>query len=231
MAKCARGPDGHERGGIGRIGVSHNRFLLVTRAGAQSLHPHWLAPDGARNFDLFVSAHSEDVPHIEGDGLFFEHRPGRKVAGYAAFLRDHEALWRAYDHVALFDDDLMTSAQDLSRMFEIAREYDLKIAQPALTRDSFFTYAALLRHPGFTLRYMTYVEMMCPVFRSGRPGRAAATVRARLRERHRRHLVEPCCPIAPRSRRDRRPSRSSTRAASAAPDPPTALAAGRIYED
>ncbi len=145
--------------------MSRNRFLLVARAGANSLHRSWLTPEDERNFDLFVSAHHPDVQPIAGDGIHFEHRPGAKVAGYADFLREHRALWQSYDHVALFDDDLLIDAASLSRLFEIAQRHDLKIAQPALSHDSYFTYAALLRHPGFLLRHMTYVEMMCPVFR------------------------------------------------------------------
>lgn len=146
--------------------MRRNKFLLVTRAGPESLHRQWVAPDGVRNFDLFVSAYDPAVEPMSGEGLYHELRAGRKVAGYGAFLRAHRALWEAYDYVALFDDDLLIDAAAISRLFALAAQHDLRIAQPALSRQSHFTYAALLQHPDFMLRYVTYIEMMCPLFRT-----------------------------------------------------------------
>lgn len=143
-----------------------NRSLLISRVGPHSLHKHWLAPGNARNFDVLLSAYDPACEAPAGDSIFFEYRPGRKVAGYAEVLREHREMLRQYDYVALFDDDLLIDSIALDKMFDIARTYDLKIAQPALTPDSFFSYAALLHHPGFLLRYVTYIEMMCPVFRA-----------------------------------------------------------------
>lgn len=143
-----------------------NRSLLISRVGPQSLHHHWLAPADERTFDVLLSAYDSTVEVPAGEGIFFEHRPGRKVAGYGALLHEHRDMLRRYDYIALFDDDLRIDAASINTMFAIARQYDLKIAQPALTPDSFFSYAALLRHPGFLLRYVTYIEMMCPLFRT-----------------------------------------------------------------
>lgn len=142
------------------------RYLLLSRIGPDSLHRHWLKAGERRNFDLLLSSYDPSLPPPEGDGVHFEYRPGRKVAGYGAMLAEHEQLIARYDYVALFDDDLIVGPGDLSRLFDIAATHNLKIAQPALTPDSYFTYAALLRHPGFLLRHLTYVEMMCPVFRT-----------------------------------------------------------------
>lgn len=142
------------------------RALLISRIGPHSLHRHWLTTAGPRSFDVMLSAYDPAIAPVTGEGVLFEHRQGRKVEGYGAILRDHAALIARYDHVALFDDDLLIGGDELNRLFDIVRAHNLKIAQPALTTDSHYTYAALLRHPGFLLRYMTYVEMMCPVFRA-----------------------------------------------------------------
>ena len=147
--------------------MSPRRFLLISRSGPESLHPQWLAPAAERDFDLLLSAYSSDVTAPESQpGVFFEYRRGRKVAGYGEIIRDHRQLIAGYDYVALFDDDLAIEARELSRLFRIIADHKLKIAQPALDHASFFTYGCLLRHKAFLLRYTTYVEMMCPVFRS-----------------------------------------------------------------
>lgn len=146
--------------------MTQPRALLISRIGPRSLHRHWLgAPDTPRAFDVLLSAYDPAVTVPEGEGILFEHRPGSKVAGYGALLRTHRALLTQYDYVALFDDDLLIDSADLARLFAIVREHKPKIAQPALTPQSYFTYAALLRHPGFVLRHMSYIEMMCPIFR------------------------------------------------------------------
>lgn len=147
--------------------MTQPRALLISRIGPRSLHSHWLGdPRAPRGFDVLLSAYDPAVVAPEGEGVSFEYRPGAKVEGYGALLREHRALLARYDYIALFDDDLLISADDLARLFAIVRAQGPKIAQPALTPESYYTYAALLRHPGFALRHMSYIEMMCPIFRA-----------------------------------------------------------------
>lgn len=142
------------------------RFLLVSRIGPDSLHHYWLGDGGDRSFDVLLSAYSPLVEPCVGPGVSFEYRPGAKVAGYAALFDAHRATLARYDYVAIFDDDLLVLPGGIARLFNIVASHNLKIAQPALTLDSHFTYACLLRHPSFKLRFVNYIEMMCPVFRT-----------------------------------------------------------------
>jgi hypothetical protein len=146
--------------------VSTHRYLLVSRVGQRSLHQQWLEPASERRFDVLLSAYDPAVAPQSGAGVFFEYRAGSKVRGYAEIIQEHADLLRSYDYVALFDDDLSVDGTSLSRLFDVCSENSFKIAQPALTHDSYFTYASLLHHHGFRLRHVNYVEMMCPVFRS-----------------------------------------------------------------
>jgi hypothetical protein len=141
------------------------RFLVISRAGPDSLHREWCCPRADRSFDVLLSAYDSKVADPCQSGVVFEYRPGKKVAGYGEVLRDHADLIARYDYVALFDDDLLISARDMQRLFDIVALHQLKIAQPALSHDSYFTFAALLKNPAFRLRYVNYIEMMCPVFR------------------------------------------------------------------
>ncbi|MEX0283728.1 MAG: hypothetical protein AB3N23_03875 [Paracoccaceae bacterium] len=144
----------------------NRRWLIVTRAGASSLHDGWLIGHTSPKFDLLISAYDKPVFRSQTSHVDMEYRPGSKVAGYAALFRDRPELLQHYDRIALIDDDIATDVDTLNRMFQLAEQYDLKIAQPALTRNSHFTFAALLAQPSLTLRYVNYIEMMCPVFRS-----------------------------------------------------------------
>ncbi len=143
-----------------------NRYLLISRVGPHSLHPAWLAAAGERGFDVLLSAYHADVPAPSDAGVVFEFRPGSKVAGYAGVLHAHAELISRYDYVALFDDDLLITSGDLRRLFDMVAANRLKIAQPALTHDSHFTFGALLSDAAFRLRFVNYIEMMCPIFRT-----------------------------------------------------------------
>ncbi|WP_293882183.1 DUF707 domain-containing protein [Sphingomonas sp.] len=141
-----------------------NPYLLIARVGRNSLHSEWLTSASGRRFDVLLSAYDARVADPGLDNMWFEHRPGSKVAGYAALFDAHADHIKQYDHVAVFDDDLSIDGDALNRLFAIIHEHDFKIAQPALTTASHFTYACLLRDPAFRLRHVNYVEMMCPVF-------------------------------------------------------------------
>ena len=140
------------------------KFLLVSRVGRKSLHHSWLAGSEPRSYDVFLSVYDETQIQPEGDNLLVEHRPGAKVSGYDGFLKEHEGFLEGYEYVAMFDEDLKSSVASLNEMFSICSEYKLKIAQPSLSQDSFFSYAALISQPNLKLRFVPFVEMMCPVF-------------------------------------------------------------------
>lgn len=145
---------------------SPSRYLLISRVGPNSLHPAWLDGGVDRGFDVLLSAYDRAVAEPAEPGVFFEYRQGSKVAGYAGILRDHAETISRYQYVALFDDDLLITGADLRRLFDIVASNQLKIAQPALTHDSHFTFAALLKDATYRLRFVNYIEMMCPIFRT-----------------------------------------------------------------
>ncbi len=151
--------------GRSNLAVGQKRFLLISRIGARSLHRHWLSTD-ERSYDVLLSRYDDRAEEPQGSGLTCEFRPGTKISGYSKLFREHSSLWKRYEFVGLFDEDIETDPATIDRMFAIGAEENLKIFQPALTQDSYFSYAALLQNSFLKLRYVNYVEMMCPVFRS-----------------------------------------------------------------
>ena len=144
--------------------MKRNLNLVVTRAGPQSLHAEWLMPPDKRNFDLLVSSYSNELPAINNDNVKCVFVPGKKVEGWHNTLR---ACWQdflKYERVAFIDDDIICNAADISRCFSLGKEYNLSIWQPSLSWDSYFTYGGTLHNPHLKLRYVNYVEMMCPFF-------------------------------------------------------------------
>ncbi len=141
------------------------RYLLVSRIGRKSLHNCWLGTPDSRNFDVLLSAYDLNVPRLDSDEVHFEYRKGPKVEGYNRILQEHRELLRQYHYVGFFDEDLKASTDTLNTAFRVSEELNVKISQPSLTWNSHFTYAALLRQPGLSIRYINFIEMMCPIFR------------------------------------------------------------------
>lgn len=143
-----------------------SRYLLVSRIGPDSLHRRWATSDGQRNFDVLLSCYDETLSLESAEGITIEYRPGSKVAGYHGLLCERAAELAAYEYVALWDEDLEADVSSINQMFEIGAAHDLKVFQPALTPDSYYTYAGVLQQSGLVLRWVTFVEMMAPVFRT-----------------------------------------------------------------
>lgn len=138
--------------------------LIIVRAGPNSLHPSWLDRAAEPSFDLLVAAYSPEAPVVEAIGVTNVLLPGRKVRGFSELFKLHSHLLADYKYIALIDDDISTCRRDLEKCFTIGREKKLKIWQPSLTWDSYFSHACTLSNSTFSLRYVNFVEMMCPFF-------------------------------------------------------------------
>jgi hypothetical protein len=141
------------------------RNIVIVRAGDKSLHPGWLNAAGEeRTWDLIVSYFGSDPERYRGGDWLRIDAKGPKWPVLHDLIRDQEELVRKYDYVWLPDDDLACTCRDINRLFEVCRERKLALAQPALTADSYFTYALTLHSPGFRIRYTTFIEVMAPCF-------------------------------------------------------------------
>ena len=148
---------------------ARHKCLVVTRAGPSSLHPAWLL-NGTPQFDLVVTAYSDDAPHQDGEIRL--NLKGRKVAGYNRFFNENPGIFDTYEYIALIDDDIATDARSLNSIFRIGASSGFGIWQPSLDFSSYYTYGMTLRSPLFEYRITDYVEMMCPFFRTSALKRA-----------------------------------------------------------
>lgn len=139
------------------------RNLVILRAGDSSLHPAWVA-DPQRNFDLLVSYYGKTEGMHADSCDIYERRPGPKWPCIGELLAEHPELIDRYEAVWLPDDDLAADTATLNQMFELFHAYRLQLAQPALTRNSYFTFATLLQKPDTVLRFVGFVEVMAPLF-------------------------------------------------------------------
>jgi hypothetical protein len=137
--------------------------LVILRAGDGSLHKEWIAGQ-PRDFDLFISYYGKTPDQHRADAEHWEHRPGPKWACLADLMTARPELLAQYEHFWFPDDDLAADTLTLNRMFALFQGFGLKLAQPALTRDSYYSWPQLLQRPGCALRRVAFVEVMAPLF-------------------------------------------------------------------
>ena len=137
--------------------------LALFRSGPNSLHPHAVEQLADQNFDYALSWFGDEPPKAD-DALFVHMQKGAKWPGLERTLVEHWDTIQQYDYVWLPDDDLLCRPELVSRMFAICRDLQLDLAQPALTRDSYFSHLISMQHTEFQLRFTNFVEIMAPVF-------------------------------------------------------------------
>jgi hypothetical protein len=141
----------------------HPRNLIVVRAGDSSLHPQWIR-SGPCDFDLLISYYGKSPGRYADDAQMYEVRSGPKWPCISALLNENAEFIERYEAVWFPDDDLATDTTLLNRMFAFFHAYQLSLAQPALTADSYCTWRTLRRDPKSHLRFNQFVEIMAPLF-------------------------------------------------------------------
>ncbi len=65
----------------------------------------------------------------------------------------------------MLDDDVRIGARGISRLFEIRSERDLWVLQPAFSPLGKFSWPITRARPSSLLRFTSYVDVTCPLFR------------------------------------------------------------------
>lgn len=136
-------------------------YLTLFRAGRNSLHDLILEQDPQRNWDCCVNWYAEGQP--DGGAELYFTGGDNKFEGLVEFLR-RTGLADHYEYVLALDDDLLFRPGGISSYFDICRENDLYLSQPALRWRSHFSHYVTLRNPTCRLRKVTFIEVMAPCF-------------------------------------------------------------------
>jgi hypothetical protein len=148
--------------------MASRKHLLIVRVGDRSLHPYWLTQVDAvsRKWDLHLSYFgdkSDPFPERPGD-VTLTREKGAKYPGLALCLDKLGDRLEQYDYVGFPDDDLYCRGSTWNRFFDVLEQYRPLVAQPALKTGSFYSFDGVLERREFLLRWVSFVEIMSPVF-------------------------------------------------------------------
>lgn len=155
-------------------------YLLIVRAGDNSLHRHWFEGGAGRNWDLHVSYYGKKADPFGPlpDAVSLSREPGPKFIGAADYLEAHPHVFRRYRYIGLPDDDLLATAAVWNRAFALIEQASAVLGQPSVSHDSYYSHPHVLQRPGLMAREVGFIEQMAPLFEAGFLKRALPSLRA-----------------------------------------------------
>lgn len=140
-------------------------FLIYTSAGHHPNVKQWSSsPD--RNYDIWVTNYTGIPDHSRQYADHYNERIGSKFQNLKAITAEHGELLSQYKAIMVADDDIIISPQSLSALFSTLMAKDLFALQPAFSRYGQVSHPITARKLKSDLRYVNFVEVTCPIFRS-----------------------------------------------------------------
>lgn len=155
-------------------------YLAIFRAGPGSLHPHAIERLSAQSFDYALSWFGDEAPEVADGAVFVHRQKGTKWQGLEQTIAAYWDVIQRYRYIWLPDDDLLCVPEDVSRLFAVCEDLQLELAQPALSRDSYFSHITTLQHTAFQVRFTNFVEIMAPVLSASMLARVHPTLKDQI---------------------------------------------------
>lgn len=145
-----------------------SKNLVVMPFGRKSLRSDWLTDTRGRDFDVVLLCYHDmpGDPHVSHPALTSYQLNDFKWWMIAdLFEGAAPGLLAQYDNFYFIDDDIETDKQSINFLFDCFARSPFGLAQPALTRDSFKSWKALRTRRCSGQRYLSTVELMCPLMK------------------------------------------------------------------
>ena len=140
-----------------------SRNLVFTSAGDQSNLYQWLR--GKCDFDLLVVYYGQQPNRYAEVAGLYARSNGTKFQNLHRVYRLYADVLAKYDAVMVADDDILIDGTGLTRLFEIRRQRDLWVVQPAFRLSGKISWDITRVSPTCQMRYTNFIEMTCPLFR------------------------------------------------------------------
>jgi hypothetical protein len=146
-----------------------NRALIITPTGCPIMEhedyekgKHWRMAHAERTYDTCVVVFKDDFVPEPGTYDMLIRKKGYKyklIPQIANMIK-----WENYDYIGCWDDDYATDIKSVNRSLQLAREYDFRFFQQAVT--SFNTFPCLRHNPEYLFTETNFVESGIVFFRN-----------------------------------------------------------------
>jgi hypothetical protein len=138
------------------------KYLVISTVGDESLHHEWV--QGTPNFDLVLLyygnneevaiEYSKQTPHVYA-------AKGEKYHLLKSLITSSPEFISQYSHIWMPDNDVSISTDNINRLFELADQYNLSLAQPAM--KGYISHIITMPKSENLLRYTSFVEVLAPL--------------------------------------------------------------------
>jgi hypothetical protein len=141
--------------------------VVIMPFGKKSIRSPWVFDSNQRDFDvLLLTYHApEELPDLDMKSSHYrvlDMRDFKWIMIRKLFLQ-HPELVQQYEYFFFADDDIEIGKRNICILFSLMRKYQLLMSQPVLSGDSFKSWRVLRRKFFSGIRYLSSVELMCPI--------------------------------------------------------------------
>jgi hypothetical protein len=136
--------------------------LVIAPAGDNSLHFEWIK--GNPNFELVLLYYGDNIDVAKS---YTNHTPhvyaskGFKWWLIKSFIEENFDWVNQFNYIWFPDDDIRIETEEINKLFNIAKQYDLWLCQPSLL--GYASHQITLPQENSLLRYTNFVEVMSPL--------------------------------------------------------------------
>lgn len=138
-------------------------YLIISPLGDKSICEGWLQQNP--NFDIIFLYYGDNQSIAESYLKYTPHiysAKGTKFSLIKSFIQNNLKFISQYSYIWLPDDDVEISTQEINRLFEFAKKWNLSICQPSM--NGYVSHEITKPVENSLLRYTNFVEVLAPLF-------------------------------------------------------------------
>jgi len=142
----------------------NRKNLLISPVGKNAFEicKGWISTD--RSYDImFIYYDMDGYENFKNTADYFVLTKGFKFPLIHQILSENLELITKYNYFFFPDDDIRITSRDIDRLFSFATSKKISVCQPSLYPKN-FTWPITKNNPDTLFRYVSMVEIMCPVF-------------------------------------------------------------------
>lgn len=146
--------------------IKSPKNLIFTSFGNNHNVRYWNSHPDQRKFDIIGVDYKNNELSGDDHRVFTKvfHRKGGKFQNFCHFYKHHHILFKKYEYIAVWDDDIMINTLEINEAFDIMRRFRLTIGMPSFSSEGKISHWHTEYKPGRLLTFTNFIEMNVPIF-------------------------------------------------------------------
>ena len=144
------------------------KYLLLTTIGNSDYWKTWVENKNIRNYDIGLIFYEKNIKQSKKEEIsnivdYFWHQPDFKYTGIKKIIENNKFILD-YEYIWMPDDDVILHKGIISELFNQAYKRNCWMCQPSILPIN-YTWDITVNDPVCKYRYVSMVEVMCPMFK------------------------------------------------------------------